>query len=73
MNRSIMTINWVLLCSTEPSFLCEENFKHGMHSGRYTVQIILIDVIKFTYVQMNMQQQEEAGKETNRIVCMVNS
>ena len=71
MNRSIMTINWVLLCLTEPS-LCEENFKHGMHSGRHTVQIISIDVIKFTYVQMNMQQQEEAGKETIRIVCMVN-
>ena len=66
-----MTINWVLLCSTEPIFLCEENFKHGMHSGEYTVQVILIDMIKFTYVQMDMQQQEEAGKETNRIVCMV--
>ena len=38
-----MTINWVLLCSTEPSFLCEENFQHDMHSGRYTVQITLID------------------------------
>ena len=34
-----------------------------MHSGKYTVQIILIDVIKFTYVQMNMQEQEEAKKK----------
>ena len=37
----------------------------------YTVQVILIDMIKYTYVQMDTQQQEEAGKETNRIVCMV--
>ena len=35
-----MTVNWVLLCWTEPSFLCEENFRHGLHSGIYSAGYI---------------------------------